>query len=185
VSRSIFSVVLVVVAVGPFGAGGCSSSSSSSTPVATGKLTVRVMTDFACADVKGATIAVGSAVEIASKAPELSITTCDAASGILGEVVIPAAKLGADPSAIQVVLGARKTPEECAASGFSGPCVVARRTFAPPQGDAIVVVTMRSTCVGVTCSATQTCVAGACVVAQVDLSTCGDRGCDETQLAPK
>jgi len=158
---------------------GCSSSSTA--PGADAKITVRVLTDFACKDFKGATIAVAAVPSIATKAPDYSLATCDPA-GIVGEVVIPHDKLTANPTAIEVVVGALiHTPEECKAS-FSGPCVIARRLVAPPTADATIVIKMGAACSAIACGSDQTCVAGKCVPATVDLTKCGERGCDESML---
>jgi hypothetical protein len=171
VRPSSFSIVL-------FAALGCSSSSA---PGADAKITVRVLTDFACKDFKGATIAIAAVPDIAGKAPDFSLATCDP-SGIVGEVVIPKSKLAADPTVIEVVAGALiHTPEECKAS-LSGPCVIARRLLHPPTADATIVIKMGAACSAISCGVTDTCVAGVCVAATVDLSKCGDRGCDESML---
>ncbi len=159
---------------------GCSSGGPANPPQ--GKLTIRVLTDFACADFRGASIAVGTAADIAAKAPVTTLTGCDPA-GIVGEYEVPKSMLSSG-TVVQIVVGARKSPEECASSAFSGPCVVARRVVGVPPSDVVVVVPMRATCVGVTCAQLETCVSGKCVKATVDYSTCTEQGCDEKKLSP-
>jgi hypothetical protein len=111
---------------------------------------------------RGVAISVGQpGVDVESRAPVLTTTSCGA-SGELGTlVVVPTGPKDAQVG-IRVVAGITRNPEDCAAYGYDG-CIVARRTIAylPHQSQQLL-IEMTSDCIGNACDLDHTCVNGSC-----------------------
>ena len=148
------------------------------------QVTLVITTDVPCDQWKGATVTIGSASEIETKAPFTTTTTCrsDGSAGTL--VLVPS---GAEDSvfAVKVVGGKGRDPAECVAPVYGPGCIVARRTvgFLPNQ-PLTLAIPLRDTCSTLRCGANDTCAGGRCRNAKVpDPSACaGKTGCGEDVL---
>ena len=185
-ARRLFLLALVVV----LGAALVLSSCASPTDI-----TVLVTTDFECKDLHHVTITVGRLGAALETAPLTTLsTTCE--GGYAGRLVVVPSGSKDDVVAIKVVGGFGKTKqaEDCTATYDAatptrptyGPgCIVARRALHyTPRTPLTVPIVLRSSCNGVACGETETCVAGECLPATIaDSATCkGSEGCGESAL---
>lgn len=98
--------------------------------------------------------------------------------GFVGSlVVVPGSSDDAQLS-VRVVLGVDRDARTCAPPKYDG-CIVARRLLRyTPHERLRLPITLDADCKNVPCDAASTCAKGACVSAEVDLSSCtSDRGC--------
>jgi hypothetical protein len=111
---------------------------------------------------RGIAISVGQpGVDVESRAPVLTTTSCGASGEIGTLAVVPTGPKDAQVG-IRVVAGITRNPEDCAAHGYDG-CIVARRTIAYLQHQSQqLLVEMTSDCIGNACDLNHTCVNGSC-----------------------
>ena len=148
------------------------------------QVTVSIITDVPCSQLRGVTITVGHLGEIETKDPALNTTFCDEKGNVGTLVVVPS---GADDEqvAIRAVAGNGKDPEQCVAPAYGQQCIVARRALRYlPHASLTIPIALRVTCDGIPCGPTETCVKGLCRSAVIgDPEKCRD-GCDEDTLDP-
>jgi outer membrane protein assembly factor BamB len=149
------------------------------------EVTIDVTTDIACVDARGSSVTVGrlgSDGGIEDKPAASTSMRCDA--GRLGALVIVPSGASDDEVAFKIVMGFTRQVESCVVPYGKG-CIVARRAlrFLPHAGVTVPVV-MRSSCDGIACRESETCVRGECRDARIpDASQCGGAGCGEERLA--
>ncbi len=162
-------------------------------------ITVVVTTDFACAQLNGVTITLGTPGPDLEHGPAATVSI-DCTEGDGGDAHSYAGRLVVVPSdgkndlvAVKVVGGFGTVPgaENCNAVGDTPPvygpgCIIARRAVRyTPHVQLTVPIMLRAACAGVSCGVNDTCVRGVCVSANiVDTRTCGGGagGCDESVL---
>ena len=185
-ARRLFLLALGVVLGAAFVLSSCASPTD---------ITVLVTTDFECKDLHHVTITVGRLGAALETAPLTTLsTTCE--SGYAGRLVVVPSGSKDDVVAIKVVggFGRTKQAEDCTATydpatpgrpTYGPGCIVARRALHyTPRTPLTVPIVLRSSCAGVACGETETCVAGACLPATIaDSATCqGNDGCGESAL---
>ncbi len=111
---------------------------------------------------RGVAVYVGEpGLDVETKAPALTSTSCDASGQVGSLVVVPT---GSDSGrvGIRVVAGLTRNPEDCASVDYDG-CIVARRslTYLPHQ-EQTVVIDLTVDCAGNPCDINHTCVDGSC-----------------------
>ena len=142
-------------------------------------LTFVVTTDVPCDHVSSTAIAVGTLGDFETRPFTATSVVCK--GGSLGSlVVIPGS---AKEIAVRIVTGLDgKTPDACAASGYSGGCIVARRALSFISGSPIAVpVKMEASCRDVACQPNQTCSKGGCVAVG---TPCTDAQCSPSDPKP-
>lgn len=127
--------------------------------------------------------------DLATAAPAATATTCTAASdGTVrrGNVVITPATSNDETIAFALATRPDGTSAETGCFGASsGSCIVAKRQFRFLSRTTLNMrVDLRTSCLGVTCDPTSTCVKGKCVDASVNTTACGGKPCDENTLTP-
>jgi hypothetical protein len=172
--RCLWAAAALVVALG---------SASCRSPT---EITVSVTTDIDCSKLQGTSIAVGSADSLASTLPSATTLTCD--GGNIGTLVVVPSGGGNPDIAIRVVTGVSESPDACDKDGYTGGCIVARRSLHFIAHTSLTVpVVMRSDCENVQCNAAgplSTCVQGQCVPASIpDPGSCEGSGCGEGVLS--
>ena len=103
------------------------------------------------------------------------------ATGSFGDLVVaPNGDIHADV-ALRVVLGVTVPTSQCGQTPQG--CIVASRTIRyVPHHELVLSVTLESKCLGVSCPASQTCVAGSCVDDKVDTDLCDGGTCGPGSL---
>jgi len=134
-----------------------------------------ISTDAICGEHRGTSITTGKLGDIEHEAPETATTTCTPSSDAAGErggrigslVIVPSGDKD-EKVAVRVVTGFGKSPEACIADGYMGGCIVARRSLRfQPHESIRLPIQMLADCLNVPCNATQTCVHGQCVSAEI------------------
>jgi hypothetical protein len=168
---TILASVAAVALVGLGSTAGCRTPTS---------ITVSVVSDGTCADLKGVAIAASSPDSIEGAAPSASTDQCttlpDGTARIGTLVVVPSGG-ATDELAVRVVAGVDRPVAECsAASGYQG-CVVARRVlhFAS-HVELTLPIVLHLQCKGLACDATSTCAPGGCRSATLP-DGCDDEHC--------
>ena len=140
---------------------------------------VTVTTDMDCKDFKGATVTVGQLSSLESVPESTESTTCDANKRI-GSVVLEPSAAEDGAIAFRVVGGLGRDVESCTPPYGPG-CIVSRRALKYFPHDSLRVnVRLESSCSGIPCGTTETCVGGACYPATIDPSACKGAGCDDS-----
>jgi N-acetylneuraminic acid mutarotase len=144
------------------------------------EITFAVTTDVPCARVTGTAIAVGSLGDFDTRPFAATSTACSATGSLGSLVVVPGA---ASDVAVRIVTGLDgKTPEQCAQSGYTGGCIVARRALGFTKASPLVAsVAMEASCRDVVCSPDTSCSKGACVSLS---SACSGASCAVAPAAP-
>jgi hypothetical protein len=139
--------------------------------VAPTEITIAMTTDVPCAQVTETSIAVGDLVGLEARPPAASSTICDAATGTIGTLVIVPSGAKDELVALRVVLGIGRTADQCVADGYKG-CIVARRAMHfLPHVPLKLPIALRTSCLGVVCAPTETCVQGDCASATIEDAT--------------
>lgn len=146
-------------------------------------LVVEVFSEVPCAP--GADVAL---FNDGDGAPMSFATQCSPAEGGMvrrGEVVIVPSGDKSAPVTFSIRGNAGATPLDPACTGADrSSCIEARRSLRfLTRTTSRLRVDLRLSCAGVRCSATQTCVKGSCVDAELDPAKCGS-GCAEDSLPP-
>ena len=141
------------------------------------EVTVQVRTNLPCtegASWHGISVYTGApGLDVETRAPVLTSTTCDADGNVGSLVVVPSASKETT-IAIRVVAGITREPRDCAANGYQG-CIVERRTVSFLPHDSLEVdIALTGECVGQACDALTTCVAGTCADARLNVPPAGD-----------
>jgi hypothetical protein len=173
--------LLIIAAIGVVGLGACQSPT---------EVILTVRTDVPCTMVQGTTVTTGTLGAIERKPQATDALQCDGVdgNGYFGNVVLVPSGSNTDELAMKVVTGVGQAADQCApdANGQYGKgCIVARRSLRYiPHETLRVNVIMRSSCNGISCGPTETCVRGSCVSAQIpDPSACSSaEGCSEDVL---
>jgi hypothetical protein len=130
-----------------------------------------VTTDVPCTTVNGTSISVSTLASLPTQPPASTSAHC--AGGAIGSlVVVPSGSDDAEV-AVRVVtsLVSGQTPEDCAANGYAGGCIVARRALHfLPHSRLDVPVVMAASCKDIPCQADETCDNGQCVPATLRCS---------------
>ena len=150
------------------------------------QVTLVITTDVPCDQWRGATVTVGSASDIETKAAFTTTTTCGA-DGSAGTLVIVPSGAEDGVFAVKVVGGKGRDPAECVAPVYGPGCIVARRKIAfLPNEPLTLTIPLRDACSSLRCGANDTCAGGQCRGANVpDPSACaGKTGCGENVLGP-
>ncbi len=145
------------------------------------QITISVITDARCSDVKNSTVTVGNlGQDLETKSASGASPDCNDATHVVGSLVIVPSGEKEDEVAVKVVLGIRKNAEQCVAPDYTG-CIVARRAMRfSPHKNLRVIVAMNLACESVPCGALDTCLQGSCVSAVIpDPGACESaEGCD-------
>lgn len=152
-------------------------------------LVVEVHSEIPCsANAQVAIYGARTVAELATSAPSAFATRCDAETGGMvsrGSIVLTPTGSNDEPIAFAVVTRDDSTPVEtgCAAgSATLARCISARRQIAfLPRTTMTMRVDLRTSCLGVTCGANETCVKGLCITSRVDVAQCV-AGCDEKSV---
>ena len=143
---------------------------------------VTVTTDMSCSDFKGATVAVGQLLALESTPESTESTTCDASKRI-GSVVLEPSADEDGAIAFRVVGGLGRDVETCVPPDYGAGCIVARRALKYFPHDSLRVnLRLESSCAGIPCGTTETCVGGACYPATIDPNACKGAGCDDSAV---
>ncbi len=153
------------------------------------EIRLHVSTNVPCTDPekwKGVAVYVGSpGVDVESKAPALTTTSCDVNGQVGSLVVVPSGSKDAEVG-LKIVAGLAVAPEECAAKNYQG-CIVARRAVRFTAHNSVDLdIPLTSDCVNVSCDDQHTCVDGSCTDSQTATTVivdpteptvrCGDNG---------
>ena len=130
-------------------------------------VTLELQTDAKCVDLTATSVAVGAPSEIESLSATTTTRHCESDGTIGSLVIVPSddkdARFG-----IRVVAGVGKDPDDCAASGYLGGCIVARRTLRfVPHTALKLPVELTLDCLDIPCGALETCSHGTCVPAEI------------------
>jgi PQQ-like domain len=169
--RSLLFIGLLVVLVDS----GCRSPT---------EISVTVVTDVPCKDMRGASITVGTPGTIDTALPTVTTTTCDPDTGVMGTLVVVPSNGDNAEIAIRVVGGVGVDPESCIGTTWGSGCIVARRALRYlPHQPLHIPVRLSSTCQGIVCAPNQTCSLGVCKQAAVDPNQCtSNQGCGDGTL---
>ena len=148
-------------------------------------LTVTVYSEVACGKGSAAALVGGASLAaLSQRAPSSVSTKCDAdgANVRMGSVVLVPSGAKDETVAFAVMQRADGQPADgCLDPAQASGCIVAKRQLRFERHSASEMrVDLRLSCLGVPCSAEQTCVQGTCVEAR---TTCG-ASCDERTLSP-
>ncbi len=147
------------------------------------QISIAVSTNVPCASWQGAAVAVGELGPALESAPAATTSTyCDATGHVGTVVAVPSGRDNANV-AFRVVGAVSQTLDSCTADAGAG-CIVARRALNFIPHEALVVsVPLLSSCEGVVCDPSSTCVAGTCRPATiVDPGACAEAPCGEGAL---
>ncbi len=156
---------------------GCGQGCASPTTI-----TVDVYTDLACQPDSEVSLTLApSLVELAESAASTSKFGCDAEGHVGSVVVVPVDDREKTVALAVATHTKNEDPDQCVRADRSPGCILSRRQlrFAPNQ-DLRLRIDLRPRCEDVGCPATQTCVRGECLDADVT-GQCED-GCDEDTL---
>ena len=148
------------------------------------EIDLQIRTDEPVANIAApqqAEITLGTPADVlTTPSTDIPSNTVDA-SGSFGDLVVaPNGDIGADV-ALRVVLGVTVPTSECGKTPQG--CIVASRTIRYVAHHKLVLpVTLESKCIGVSCPASQTCVAGSCVDDSVDTDLCDGGTCGPGSL---
>ena len=142
------------------------------------QITLEIETDIDCSRLLETSISTGNLSELPTKPPTSTTTRCQ--RGRIGSLVLVPSGSNSEEVALQVVTGVGTSAAECAETGFSGDCIVARRALRfVPHTRLRLPVSMSEACLGVPCDQDSTCVDGVCVSATIEnVDECAtSRGC--------
>jgi hypothetical protein len=128
------------------------------------EVTVSITTDVPCTKEawKGIAVYVGTpGLDVETRAPSLTSTSCDAKGNVGSIVLVPSGSDDADIG-VRVVAGVTRAPDDCATYGYDG-CIVARRSLAfIPHQSLDLTIALQGACIGNACDALHTCLDGVC-----------------------
>jgi hypothetical protein len=158
------AVVISALAVGAIAGPACR------TPT---EVTVNITTDVPCTKEawQGIALYAGSpGLDVETRAPSLTSTSCDASGNVGSIVLVPSGSDDADIE-VRVVAGVTRAPDDCATYGYDG-CIVARRSLAfIPHESLSLTIALQGACLGNGCDPLHTCVDGVCDDATLSSST--------------
>lgn len=136
---------------------------------------------MSCADQPATAIYTGDASALDVAAPATETDSCDVSSGRVGSISLIPEKGTKGSVGVQVIMGIQKSPSACQEDGFTGGCIVAKRSLSFVKHRRLnLPIELEAACIDIPCGATETCRGGECVSAQItDLSACeSPEGCD-------
>lgn len=135
---------------------------------------VDIYTDVSCTEMDGVRVVVGEPGHLEEKDPAARGEKCTKGDGPLGNklgrvVIVPSGDDDSAEFAVKVVGGVYRKVDSCTASdGYEG-CIVARRALRfIPHSTLQLPIVLRSSCEGIGCTPTTTCVLGVCRDATID-----------------
>jgi hypothetical protein len=142
------------------------------------EVTLELTTNACGPTYRGASISMGHPGRVDLDKVVAATATCAAEGGTIGSLVVIPGSSSTEPFEVEVVAGLGIDPKACPAAGYVG-CIVARRIASFVSSSPYVLpIFLDTACEGIACDATTTCVAGACVGAQVAPGRCeADGGC--------
>jgi hypothetical protein len=130
------------------------------------QVTVVLTTDANCADVKGVMVTVGDLGDLDARPITTETSSCS--GGRIGDLVVVPSGPNDGTVAVRALLGLGKDPAQCV-TGFGPGCIVARRAIRyVPHTRLTLPILLSTSCQGVACAPTDSCVDGACRPVTVD-----------------
>ena len=149
------------------------------------QITVEITTDVKCTDLRGTSITVGDLAGLDDRPLTTQTTTCDPDRARIGSMVIVPSGADDETVAIRVIVGLGKDPATCLPPSYGPGCIVARRAIRfVPHTSLTLPIFLATSCNGIACGATDTCVQGNCRPATIpDPQACTTAaGCGEGVL---
>lgn len=147
------------------------------------QITFSMSTDVGCAHVTGLALAAGTSSDFDGRPVSTATSTCTG-QGELGSIVTVPLDAKDAAMGFKAILGVGRDPTDCA-TNFGTGCVVARRVLNYiPHTRLALDVPLNTSCLGVACLPTETCVDGACTTNVVSNPGACTSFCGETALPP-